>query len=726
MSGDKRFETLRKKAEHKLREMPERLRNARREEVEELVHDLNVHQIELEIQNEELRNVQSELESSRDAYAQLFDEAPVGYLILDVDGHVQMANSTLSHMTGRSLSDLHHRPFVKLIVDDDQRIFLSRFNALMKTPDGKSLTVRMKRTDGQSFWARLQAGSSRMVAAMSNGDTDRLLMIVSDVTDEVEAREALDQVKSWLEVETRLQSCFLSFDNDALFAEVLEVVKDVLESPLGYLGYIDAQGNLVCPSMTRGIFDQCQIPNKTITFPRSSWGGLWGRSLQEKVTMVANGGLEVPRGHMNLSCALAVPLMFNDALVGQIVVANRKGGYGDEHTTLLEKMAAVVAPILHEQRRATHAEDQLRQAQKMESVGRLAGGVAHDFNNLLTAILGNIEMAELDLPRGHRSADSMSEARLCAERAADLVQRLLSFSRKQMVYQKTFDLTQLVQRVHRMLERVVSEDVVFALDLPDHPTWVRMDLNQIEQILVNLVINARDAMPDGGLLTIKLRQVELPPSIRAKRPDLDEEIYLELSVADTGHGMPPEVCDHIFEPFFTTKEPGIGTGLGLSVVYGSVMQSGGHIDVESTPDEGTVFRVLLPTVAQPDTTSSPPGAAAALRPRAGVVMVVDDEAALRELYRRVLTNAGYEVVAARDGLDALALIEQRKEPFDLLITDVVMPRMNGAELAARARKHHPGLEVLYTSGYSENAIVHHGVLDEGVNFLKKPYKPTVL
>jgi PAS domain S-box-containing protein len=363
-------------------------------------------------------------------------------------------------------------------------------------------------------------------------------------------------------------------------------------------------------------------------------------------------------------------------------------------------------------------EEQLVQAQKMEAVGRLAGGIAHDFNNLLTAILG---YGDLMLPKLHDPTlrAKMMEIRKAAERAATLTRQLLAFSRKQVLVPEVVAVGGLIEEMSKMLRRLIGEDIELVTILPHSPAAVRADPGQLEQVLMNLAVNARDAMPRGGKLTIHVAVVQPDDAFRKDHPDVPGDRQVLISVTDTGMGIDPEVRKHIFEPFFTTKELGRGTGLGLATVYGIVKQSGGHVEVETTPGQGTTFRIFLPAVEAPGPAPAP--SLGAVVGGSETVLLVEDESALRSLGQEILRDQGYKVIAAGSGAEALALARAHKGPIDLLVTDVVMPGMDGRELADRLGPIHPETRCLYMSGYTDDAVVRRGVREQGMPFLQKPF-----
>jgi PAS domain S-box-containing protein len=368
-------------------------------------------------------------------------------------------------------------------------------------------------------------------------------------------------------------------------------------------------------------------------------------------------------------------------------------------------------------------EDQLRQAQKMESMGRLAGGIAHDFNNLLTVINGTADLAALSLRDTDPLHADLAQIRLAGDRAAALTRQLLALSRQQILKPAVISLTSVVRGIQDMLERLLGEDVRLVFVPESEIASVKADPGQMEQVLLNLSINARDAMPDGGTLTIETRNVQLDASYAAEHPATRPGPYVMVAVSDTGTGMDEATRQRIFEPFFTTKELGKGTGLGLSTVYGIVQQSGGSIWVYSEPGQGSTFKIYLPRVDDA-ARAAPPAVLAPVARGTETVLLVEDERALRNLTKRILESGGYTVLEASDGEQALLRLEAHPAVVHLLLTDVVMPGMNGRELAARVAALRPGIKVLYASGYTDDAILRHGVLDAGSRFISKPYTPT--
>jgi CheY-like chemotaxis protein len=380
----------------------------------------------------------------------------------------------------------------------------------------------------------------------------------------------------------------------------------------------------------------------------------------------------------------------------------------------------------------------------MEAVGQLAGGIAHDFNNLLTAITGYSEFALGRLAEDDELRPDVEQIKKSAERAASLTSQLLAFSRRQFLRRRVVDVNSLVSDMENMLRRLIGEDIELVTELTPDIGRVSVDPGSLDQAVMNLAVNARDAMPRGGTLTLRTEVVDLdgaaardgqPAAARPgggffEAPGLRHGVgpgrYVVLSVSDTGEGMDEETCSHLFEPFFTTKEVGKGTGLGLSVVYGIVKQSEGDISVESSPGSGTTFTIYLPSVEKDEREPERSKPRAGVRGGSETVLLVEDEDTLRRLATRILELGGYEVLAARDGREALRTCEENGRRFDLVVTDVVMPGMGGRELVEELKRTRPGLKALYVSGYTDDIVVRNGVLPARTAFLQKPYTPSVL
>ncbi|MBW2703755.1 MAG: response regulator [Deltaproteobacteria bacterium] len=396
----------------------------------------------------------------------------------------------------------------------------------------------------------------------------------------------------------------------------------------------------------------------------------------------------------------------------------------EEEISLLKEVADDIAFALHlfevkEEQKLL--ENQLLQSQKMESVGRLAGGVAHDFNNLLTVILSSCTFMAEDLRDGDPLLDDLQQIKSAGDRAVALTSQLLAFSRQQMLQPEAIDLNRTMENLDRLLRRLIGEDIDIATRMDPELWKVMADPGQIEQIVMNLAVNARDAMPTGGKLTIETANIELDEEYARRHAGVTPGPHVMLAASDTGSGMDAETAAQIFDPFFTTKEKGKGTGLGLSTVYGIVKQHGGNIWIYTEPGKGAIFKIYLPRAKTTEEKAIRPQNKVTDSRGTETVLVVEDAAAVLRLAVKVLKRKGYNVLQARDGLEGESVANAHEGPIDLLLTDVVMPNSSGKELAGKLLAKRPNIKVLYMSGYTDNAIVHHGVLDPGTHFVQKPF-----
>ncbi len=472
-------------------------------------------------------------------------------------------------------------------------------------------------------------------------------------------------------------------------------------------------------------------PEGTITFINPEFTRLYGYTEGEVV------GKVTPR---ILKSGTMQPQEYDD--FWRTIVAKRvvKGEFVNKTKAgKLVTLESSTNPILDEQGNITgflaiqrdvtarkQLEAQLRQAQKMEAIGRLAGGVAHDFNNLLTIITGYGQLLLETLPEESPLRAQVTEVLKASERATSLTRQLLAFGRRQVLAPRVLDLNEVIADTEKMLRRLIGEDIELVAIPARRLGHVKADPGQLEQVILNLAVNARDAMPEGGRLTIETSNVILDEAYADQHVSVQPGPYVMLAVSDTGHGMDSDTQAHLFEPFFTTKEKGKGTGLGLATVYGIVKQSGGYIWVYSEPGQGTTFKIYLPKVQE--TVEATPALPAERTATGGseTILLVEDDSSVRSLVHGVLGSRGYKLLVARNAEEALILCEQHKGPIHLLLTDVVMPGMSGRDLADRLNPFHREMTVLYMSGYTDNAIVHHGVLDADVRFLQKPFSPLTL
>ena len=545
----------------------------------------------------------------------------------------------------------------------------------------------------------------------------------------------------------RLRLALVSLSSDYTLDQVLRItldsIGDILHSPIGFYHFVDPDQKSLTLQMwsTSTERDFCHAEGKGSHYAVSD-AGVWADAIRTRRVVVHNdypnveGRRGLPEGHAEVVRELVIPIVRDSKVVAVLGVGNKPNPYTEEDVQAATYLADVTWDLVERRRgelERARLEAQLAQAQKMEAVGRLAGGVAHDFNNMLSVILGHLELA-LDQVSDGELHDDLIEMQHAAQRSAELTRHLLAFARRQAVAPRVVDLNEEVRSSTSLLRRLIGEDIQL-LFRPSEPLWpVRIDPAQFYQVMANLLVNSRDAIRDGGSVIIATANA----SFDADRPlpaGLADGDYVEVTVADSGCGMDAATLANIFEPFFTTKGVGEGTGLGLAMVYGVIKQNNGWIDVTSVVGRGTTFRILLPRWLEPDAagelTDDDDAPMAddddgAGRAGTGTILLVEDESAILRVSRRILTAAGYRVLAAGSPSDAIRIAHAEGGEIDLLVTDVIMPEMSGRELAELMVALNPQLAVLYMSGYTADVIARHGVLEAGVHFLQKPFSRAAL
>jgi two-component system, cell cycle sensor histidine kinase and response regulator CckA len=615
------------------------------------------------------------LRRSEERYRTLFDGIPVGLYRSTPEGQFVDVNAALVGLLGcqdraellaMSVLDLYEGPGAR-----------QRFLSLLESADEvRGLDLRLRRADGRGIWARLHA-------AVERGLDGEVLFIEGSLEDVTERRANEDQ---------------LGFQSQLLDAVGEAVIATDMEGRIQYWSHRAEAliGWSASEVMGRDVVDT--------TVPDAARGKVRERMAEVRAGEVCSVELELHRRD-----GTAVPVQVTEAPIH------------DE----LERVVGVVG-VYRDLSAQRSLEQQLRHAQKMEAVGRLAGGIAHDFNNVLTAIQGHTEFLIEALPEGDLREDARVVQR-SAQRAGRLTQQLLAFSRKQVLKPQVLDLGVAVRELEGLLRPTIGADITLSIKAEPEAGRVAADPGQIEQVVMNLVVNARDAMPNGGVIELAVRPSE-PGELETAIPEAAPAgPHMVMEVRDTGVGMDAAVLDRLFEPFFTTKPAGEGTGLGLSTAYGIVRQSGGHVTVESEPERGTTFRVYLPRVDEP---VSPVPRTPQGREGRGpwqIILLVEDEHAVRSLARRVLERAGHEVIEAASPGEALAHLEAPgADDIGLVVTDVVMPEMSGIDLVERVLEKRPELPVIYMSGYAEDEAVRRGMTDERHRFLAKPFTPAEL
>jgi PAS domain S-box-containing protein len=679
------------------------------------------------------RAAEAALLQSQERIRAIVDTALDGVITIDAAGIVTEWNAqataifgwTREEAMGRLLSDT-------IIPDRDREAHAEGIRAYLKTGVGPVLNRRIeiaaRHKDGHEFPVELAVSPARV------GEAYIFSAFVRDITDRRRAERRLASqyaVTRVLSEATRLEEAV---------SKIIQAIGESLEWDLGIFWRLDKQsGTLRClehwrvATLAADAF-VAQMEEQAFKMGMGLPGRIWESGRPVWVRDVATDPTFVLRdvaAKTGLHGAFGFPIRIGGEVEGVIEFFSRQVREPDSELLSMITDVGLKIGQFGERTRAEEAlrltEAQLRQSQKMEAVGRLAGGVAHDFNNLLTVIRGYSELILSRLAPTDPARREMEEVKKAADRAAGLTGQLLAFSRRQFVAAKIVDLNTIVMNMDGMLRRLLGEDIIeLCADLEPQLGSIKADPGQIEQVIMNLAVNARDAMPTGGKLTIETRNVTIGKGPQRETMMLEEGVYVLLAIKDTGHGMSEETQSHLFEPFFTTKEKGKGTGLGLSTVYGIVKQSGGMIGIESKQGQGTTCKIFFPTVDEAAQTVPQAGGTVDRAIGRETILVVEDDPSVRGLVQEALRLSGYEVLVARHGIEALLTGAKHLGPIHLLLTDVAMPQMSGPEVAEKLSVARPEIKILYMSGYPDHPVFEQGGVRRDTAFLQKPFTPNLL
>jgi two-component system cell cycle sensor histidine kinase/response regulator CckA len=637
-----------------------------------LVLIFDIYTIFQQLQIHRMRNRLAERE---ELFRLISENAADMIAVVDMDGRRIFNSDAYQKILGYSAEELKNSSSMDQIHPDDRERVKAAAAEARRTGIGKNLEYRIRHKNGT--WLVLESTSS--VIGNATGVPEKLVIVNRDITARKQASEALRL--SELSFRSAIENAPYGIYRAQTSGKLL-LANPALQKMLGY----ESQAEMLELNLITDVYvdplehkrvNELFTNQKEFTDVQVDWKRKDGKPIKARCT-------------------------------GWFVKSAAEG-------------AAYFEVFAEDVTEKWLLERQLRMAQKMEAVGRLSGGIAHDFNNLLGVIIGYSQVLKRTLPPGTAFLEHAEEIEKAGQRAATLTRQLLAFSRQQVLAPAVLNLNSLISEMEKMLPRLIGEDIEIVISLDPAIGSVKADQGQLEQVVMNLAVNARDAMPDGGKVVITTSNVSLDEAWTRLHPGSKVGDYVMLSVADTGTGIDSETLAHIFEPFFTTKERGKGTGLGLATVYGVVKQSGGYVWVESAPGKGAAFQIYLPRIEE--AVSVPERAAPIVEAFRGAetILLVEDADALRKLTHMLLEQHGYRVLVAANGAAALQLVEEKPESVNLLLTDVIMPGLNGRALAERLQLRQPGLKVLYMSGYTDDAIVDHGVLAAGTHLLHKPF-----
>jgi len=686
-------------------------------ETQRLFHELQVHQVELEMQNEELQRSRSEVEEGLSRYTDLYEFAPVGYLTLNRQGEIRQVNLTGTRLLGLERSRLVGKRLAVLVDADSRAVFNTFLTTVFENGTKAACEVVVRPELGSPFAVEFSATAS------AGGKECRI--VATDITTRKRA-EAL------MAVRLRLQEFASSHSPKEVLQKTLDEVEVVTGSRLGFFHYLEVDQRT--PSLqvwsTRTV---SELGNAKESLRQHGVGhaDVWADCVRKRVPIIHNDHNKAPKreapsdGFAPMIREVVVPIFRKGNIVAILGMGNKEASYTTEDVSTISFLADMAWEIAERRRVEQEREElqlQLAQAQKMEAIGTLAGGIAHDFNNILAGILGGLALVELEFQDGSASKTDIQEMKALVNRGAALTKQLLGFARLGKYDLKPLDLKRVAAKTSAMYGRART-DITIQLDFAPELLAVLMDHSQLEQVLLNLLVNAGQAMPQGGHLLLRAQNADLADD-QGVLLGVPPGLYVKLLVTDTGSGMDAKTMGRIFEPFFTTKGPGEGTGLGLASVFGIIKNHAGFIGVESEMGKGTTFTLLLPATERQVAEDKTP--MAVLEHGTGTILVVDDEAQIVKVCARLLQKFGYEVLTAAGGRQALDLVRQHGAKISLVLLDMTMPEMSGRQTYEALQKLLPGIKVLLSSGCSIEGQAQE-LLDSGCNgFIQKPFDAAVL